>query len=158
MPRKYAPRGIPLTEKIDFYSIRDPATGCRLWQGSTIEDGYGRMWWNGRLWLVHRAAYVDANGPISDDIKVCHSCDRPACSELDHLFLGTDADNNVDMRVKGRERHPRGVDLPFSKLTEEQIIDIRASKVAQEWLAKMYGVSQSTISTIKRRTTWKHIP
>jgi hypothetical protein len=158
MPRKYAPRGISLTEKIDFYSIRDPATGCRLWQGSIIEDGYGRMWWNGRLWLVHRAVYVDANGPIGDELKVCHTCDMPACSELTHLFIGTDADNNADMMAKGRNRQPCGTRQALSKFTEEQVRAIRNDSRSQTAIAREYGVWQGTISAIKLRKTWKHIP
>ncbi len=158
MTAKYAPRGLTLSEKIDFYSVRDPVIGCRLWQRSKVVDGYGRMWWDGKLWLVHRAAYIDANGPIPDDVKVLHSCDMPACSELDHLFPGSDADNNADMIAKGRSYHPAGVQLPQSKLTERQIIEIRASDMTQNWLAKMHGVSQITISNIKLRKTWKHIP
>ncbi len=157
MPRKSAPRGTTLTEKVDFYSVRDAATGCRLWQRHIIADGYGRMWWNGRLWLVHRAVYVDANGPVAADLKVCHTCDTPACSEPSHLFVGTDADNNADMMAKGRNRQVNGERQGLSKLTAAQVIDIRSSSVTQECLAKMYGVSQSAISCIKLRLTWKHV-
>jgi hypothetical protein len=157
MPRKYAPRGISLAEKIDFYSVRDTATGCRLWQGSTIEDGYGRVWWNGRLWLVHRAIYDDVYGPISGDMKVCHTCDRPACSELTHLFIGTDADNNADMMAKGRNRQPRGVRQALAKLTDDQVRAIRSDRRSQTAIAAEYGVWQGTISAIKRRFTWKHV-
>jgi hypothetical protein len=157
MPRKYAPRGICLSEKIDFYSVRDEASGCRLWQGSIIEDGYGRMWWAGRLWLVHRAAYVDANGPIPDEIKVLHTCDTPACSELTHLFTGTDADNNADMMAKGRNRQPRGTRQALSKLTDAQVAAIRVDPRPQIVIAAEYGVHQTSISAIKRGFTWRHV-
>lgn len=158
MPRKYAPRGTSLTEKVDFYSIRDPATGCRLWQANVVDDGYGRMWWNGRLWLVHRAVYVDIKGPIPDDVKICHSCDTPACSEFTHLFPGSDADNNADMIAKGRNRQPCGVRQALSKLTDDQVRAIREDRRSQWTIAREYGVWQGTISQIKRRMTWKHVP
>ena len=41
-----------------------------------------------------------------------------------HLFLGTNADNVADMIRKGRGA--RGVMLPHTKLTDEQVADIRA--------------------------------
>jgi len=158
MPRRYCPRGISLSEKIDFYSVRDPVTNCRLWRGYIDPEwGYGRIWWNDRLWLVHRAAYVDAKGPIPDEVKVLHKCDTPACSELEHLFDGSDADNNADMYAKGRDRHPRGESLPFSKLTEDEVRAIRADTRAQVRIAAQYGIGQSAVSSIKRRETWKHV-
>ena len=51
---------------------------------------------------AHRAAWVDANGPISEGMCVLHRCDNPPCVNVDHLFLGTQADNIADMVAKGR--------------------------------------------------------
>jgi hypothetical protein len=53
--------------------------------------------------LAHRAAWEVTFGPIPDGLFVCHSCDTPACVRPDHLFLGTLADNNLDM--VGKMRH-----------------------------------------------------
>lgn len=43
------------------------------------------------------------------------------------------------------------------RLTKEDIIAIRTSKDSQKVLAKKYGVSQGTVSAIKRRVVYKYL-
>jgi len=77
-------------------------TGCLEWTAYRDRNGYGRISvWGGRQ-LVHRVAWIDANGPIPDGMCVCHHCDNPPCCDLTHLFLGTQSDNMADMASKGR--------------------------------------------------------
>lgn len=54
---------------------------------------------------MHRAEYCLANGLTLEDIAglvVMHTCDNPRCSNPEHLVLGTQRDNMLDMRNKGR--------------------------------------------------------
>ena len=51
----------------------------------------------------------------------------------------------------------RGQTHPLAKLTEDDIIDIRASSQDRGTLARQYGVEPNTIRAIKLRKTWKHI-
>lgn len=44
-----------------------------------------------------------------------------------------------------------------SKLTEEQVLEIRESSCTAIVLAKQYGVSGNTIGKIRRFETWKHL-
>lgn len=82
---------------------------CWEWSGSRTADGYGRR--NSRY--THRLAWAwshwDGNGTWQDVLKtipkgmhVLHRCDNPPCCNPDHLFLGTQADNNHDSISKGR--------------------------------------------------------
>lgn len=66
--------------------------------------GYGIMRVRGKVLKTHRIAWELANGPIPDGLSVCHSCDNPPCCNVEHLFLGTHADNMADMIAKKRDR------------------------------------------------------
>lgn len=79
-----------------------PDTPCDEWQGHRDRKGYGRKNVDGRPDLVHRLTWEAAHGPIPDGMCVMHLCDNPPCRRLDHLRLGTVAENNEDMAIKGR--------------------------------------------------------
>jgi hypothetical protein len=54
-------------------------------------------------------------------------------------------------------RDMRGTKHPGVKLTEDEVREIRASDAKQAVLAAKYGVTQSMISNIRRRTAWSHL-
>lgn len=49
-------------------------------------------------------------------------------------------------------------DHPLTKLTPEKVVLIRASNDHPAALAKQFGVSRKTISNIKTRQVWRHVP
>jgi hypothetical protein len=140
--------------------------GCWVWSGSRSAGGYGQ--WllektplgNGRYSkrriYAHRLSWELHRGAIPDGLRVLHECDNPPCVNPEHLFLGTMADNTHDMLAKGRES--RGEDRPLAKLTERDVIAIRQSKETLMVLAERYGVAFQTISDVRRRKVWKHVP
>ena len=141
------------SEKID----RDGPGGCWLWTAFIDRDGYGQFWVNGKHELAHRIAWTLSYGLIPEGMCTLHQCDVPSCVNPEHLFLGTQADNMRDMRVKGRsalgEKHGN------SKLTRDLVKVIRTQFATGEWtqqeLAKVFGVSQGHISHIVRRDWWR---
>ncbi len=82
-----------------------PATGCWMWTGTMLEDGYGRIrddaFQNVR---AHRAAWSLFVGPIPEGLWVLHYCDVPLCVNPSHLWLGTSQENTADRQRKGRWR------------------------------------------------------
>lgn len=75
--------------------------GCWIWQGS-FRGKYPIMNFNNKTHSVHRVSYSLNNGDFDHDLKVCHNCDTPPCVNPAHLFLGTQAVNLEDARLKGR--------------------------------------------------------
>jgi len=109
-------------------------------------------------WTAHRLSWWLVYGEIPEGLCVCHHCDTPACVEPTHLFLGTHQDNRDDAVRKSR--HARGEKSGHAKLTEQDIIDIRAAIAAGETnlsIAKRYPVNDASISNIRIGHTWKHV-
>ena len=80
---------------------------CIEWEGLRNSKGYGRAWYEGKMWLAHRAAWAKVHGPIPEGMCILHRCDNPPCVNSDHLFVGTQADNIRDAQRKGRMPTPR---------------------------------------------------
>lgn len=80
---------------------------CVLWDGAT-KNGYGVVWLPREpsrkrpFRYMHRLVWAENNGPIPEGLEVRHSCDVPVCVNIDHLELGTHADNMRDMFERGR--------------------------------------------------------
>jgi len=131
---------------------------CWVFTGS-LEDGYGRISYNGRLFRAHQLSYLFFVGQIPGGRIIRHKCDNRACFNPDHLDTGTNRDNINDMLERGRS--PRGEDKASSKLTEDQVIDMRLrykNRESMNSLAKEYGVHRSTARDIIRGKWWKHLP
>lgn len=133
---------------------------CWIWIGRQ-NNRYGllRIHRNGKrkYILAHRIAYWLYYGPFDENLLVCHHCDNPACVNPTHLFLGTDKDNSDDKVAKGR--HARGAQLPQTKLTEDQVLEIRRDykKGNTKELAEKFNITPSNIYAILERRSWKHI-
>lgn len=125
-------------------------SGCWEWQGSTnTNNGYGRFWDNGHHTTAHHFAWEQYNGKPPEGKCICHHCDNPKCVNPDHLFTGTLRENSIDAVRKNRH---------VNKLTTEQVTEIRklieGGQVTRKEIAKMFGVSGSNISAIKKGRSW----
>ena len=117
--------------------------------------GYAVKGYKGKVTVHHRVVYEQHNGPIPKGMVVMHTCDNRQCINIDHLRLGTQQDNITDAVNKGRHCH--GTTHGANKLTEAEVLEIRASTATQRNLAIEYGISKGTICQIKTRRIWRHI-
>lgn len=150
-------QAIPIEERFWQYVKKGSDSECWIWTGSKcgVNRSYGQISFNGRRVVAHRVSYIMAHGDIPRDLDVCHACDNTLCVNPAHLWLGTAHENILDMIHKGRSNYAAG------KLTPEQVIEIRrllAKGYQGKAVAKMFGVNTMTISTIKTRKSWKHLP
>lgn len=135
-------------------------SGCLEWNYARDEAGYGMTTYNMKFERTHRLSYKLSH-PEEDisGLHVCHECDNPPCSNPDHLFTGTPADNIKDRDEKGRTKGARGELSGTAKLTKLQVEEIRErysrGDILQRELGKEYGVEQGIISMIINRKIWK---
>lgn len=64
---------------------------------------------------------------------------------------------NQKHSIKFGLRSTKGIKNSQSKLTEKDVLNIRKEKGLQKDIALKYGVSNITISDIKRGKTWNHL-
>lgn len=129
--------------------------GCWDWTGAKNKDGYGTIKLSGKAVYVHRLAWELNKGPIPPGMLVCHECDNRLCVRIDHLFLGTVAENNEDMLGKGRYQH--GERHSLAKLSDKKVARILARSSSQRKFAREFGVSRKTIERVQYGETWKHV-
>lgn len=87
--------------------------GCLLWQGFKSWNGYGSTTYRARRVAAHRRIYELYHGvSVSRWQYVCHTCDRPNCLNVQHLWLGTPKDNARDCARKGRFANDRRTHCP----------------------------------------------
>ena len=102
-----------LLGRIWIESTIDKESGCWLWNGSKVPDGYGKLRVNKRIQPIHRLAYLAYKGVIPKQLVVRHKCDVRNCWNPEHLEVGTVRDNILDCMKRGR--HPSGLTEPTPK-------------------------------------------
>lgn len=137
--------------------------GCWVWTGYKCKRGYGKIRINGIWKRAHRIMHELRKGPLLEGQVVLHSCDNPSCINPDHLSAGTQKDNVHDMLKKGRANRNKGERHHSSKLTDDEVREIRRRYSPGEHgkgahvLAREFGVSKPVILDIIHRKTWCHI-
>ena len=152
------PYGIDGPELLDWMITQADETprGCLEWQRSRSTKGYGQIGYRGRLWAAHRLV-LHLLDRLPDGLHALHRCDNPCCINPDHLFAGTNADNQQDKFAKGRGVVPdnRGERHGNAKIKDVDVVLIReryeSGGVFQRELAEQFGVSRAYISEIVGR-------
>lgn len=136
-------------------------SGCWLWAGGLTSDGYGVAQHRKKSLLAHRVSYELFNGSAPSRALVCHRCDIRSCVNPVHLFVGTQADNMADMRLKGRASRKHGSQNGRAVLNEvaaREVSDLlKTGAFSAREIARSYGVSDSTVSRIKHGLCFRNI-
>jgi len=134
---------------------------CWEWTGELRGFGYGCIWISStEREMAHRVSWRLFVGPIPEGKRILHKCDNRKCVRPSHLFEGTQLDNMRDKFAKGRANMLRGEDQPNSKLSEKEVLEIRAlaaNGMTQQAIADKFGVIQQCVQLIVTRKRWKHI-
>ncbi len=146
------PRGKkePVSSRFWRYVDKDQQgrNACWNWIGAQSRDR-GIIYDGVRQRMAYHVSWeLNAGNKVPHGMMLCHHCDNPKCVRPDHLFLGTQADNNADCRRKGRMKR---------FLTPEQARYIFSSTDQGASLARQFGVGRTTIRNIRTGKSWREV-
>lgn len=136
-------------------AIANQTTGCLETTVCKDACGYGMVSSGGKTYRAHVVVWISKKGIKPVGLNVLHECDNPSCVNIDHLHLGTPADNAIEMVQRGRQsgRYPQ-------KLRAEDIATIHARRLkgeSQGSIAKSFGVRSAAISRVLSNARWGHL-
>lgn len=113
-----------------------------------------------RTFLLH-ALVMQHFGPAkpSQEHQVAHNDGTKRNNRLDNLRWATAIENCDDRKLHGT--HYVGEKTNSVRLTEAQVLEIRARHAAGETcrsLSRIYDVADSTIGRVVKGITWSHLP
>ena len=130
----------------DLWVVEDRGYETPCWvcvMGQISDKGYRKFRMHNRPTLAHRAMYEQEVGPIPDGYEIDHLCRVTSCINPAHLEAVTSAVN--------KQRSPR------TKLTPDQVREIRATSGTFREIAERFGVSTGNIGSIRCGYSWKSI-
>ena len=158
--------------------VPDPALygdigACWPWIGTMNNDGYGIFKWKGKNRRAHQFSWRVHRGEIPDRLWTLHRCDNPTCVNIDHLWIGTSAENTADRHAKGRtasgersgatlhpERMARGEKNGCAILTEDLVREIRrlvGTGLTRKEVGERLGINAPTVYAVAARRLWRHV-
>lgn len=111
-----------------------------------------RQYGKSKTRLVHQLVLEAFVGPCPPGHECRHLNGNPADNNLENLEWGTPQENSVDRIVHGNSL--RGERHSNHKLSEVEVLKIKASTDGTSALARRYNVSTSTICDIRKGRTW----
>lgn len=139
---------------------------CIRWPFGHSSSGYGKLYVgtsreDNRTEHVHVLACLRVNGPKPPGLQVAHAVGCPRdCFNPRHLRWDTVKGNLADRVADGTLR--RGETHPRAKITEVQALEIKRryanGGISMTTLAAEYGLEKTTVRTLIRGKTWKHLP
>lgn len=118
-------------------------TPCHVWQWAHHPAGYGVMRVNGRNQSAHRFEYEKVHGPIPKKMYIDHLCRVPACINVDHLEMVTNAEN-----IR------RGLRASITEVDVERLFALRRTGLTWKAIAPMVGVTYENARAIACGKRW----
>ncbi len=134
-------RGVLKSQKSNVGYLR-----YALWKGNKSKNFSSHR-------LVAKAFILNPEGKK----EVNHIDGNKNNNKVDNLQWITSSENQRHAFDTGLQVSIKGSKHYNTKLTEEDVLDIRASNQRQKELAHQYKISRATIGDITYRRTWKHI-
>lgn len=143
--------------------------GCLIWTGHRNDSGYGLLTAGGRQVRAHRWVFESTYGPIPDGMVIDHQCWNPACVNIDHLRIASNAENTRSLKgpsagkkIKVRNVYQNGSGFMVRIMKDGKgnyfgtypTIE-QAAKVANDKRAELFGKFQGarySVSTRARST------
>jgi hypothetical protein len=135
---------------------------CWNWTGALQSCGsVPTIRWQGKVGSVRRFVLLDQGVDLTGRLAT-YTCDNPACVNPEHLApstrkriqVRTVAESGYTSNPLRRKRVSDKARLR-GKLTLDQALAIREADGNQYDIAARFGVSQATVSVIKRGVTWQ---
>lgn len=143
-----------------FWSHVDRSAGpraCWPWTGFVATNGYGHAAYRlgrRRHDRAHRVSYLLTHGELpggrgAQNFVIMHTCDNRRCCNPAHLKLGTQKDNVLDARAKGRLSPPPDNRAVLRKVNDDvrrQIASLGAGGSTRAAIARATGLGWTTIN------------
>lgn len=152
-----------------FWAMVDRSGDCWLWTGFVKPNGYGQFRVYGTATTngtdhVHRIALMlRLNRALNPGEQANHQRDCPNRHCVRHVYSGTQSQNLLDATANGHRmaRNTKGEKHPRAKLTEAQVLEIRAlwqprRRGLAKLLAERYGICPGYVGHVARGTTWRN--
>lgn len=142
----------PITGQLDtkFKNNTGVYTDARIFKdiGSKNEDGYVRVWANGKLRMKHRLVYFIVHGVLPDEgYEIDHIDNNRANNAPSNLCILSKSKNNssCNNRKFGKQLNTEQVHLICALLQDTELSDLD--------IANQVGRSRGTVRDIKTRRT-----
>jgi hypothetical protein len=135
--------------------------GCHICTSHPVCGGYPTLKRNGKRSAVFRYVFQQHHNRSilkrcgKERIELRHKCDNKRCINPEHLILGTNHDNHMDMVERGLTAHQTGETNGRAKLTWEAVAIIRKDlHVSGADMARRFNVGIHVVSDVRHFKSW----